>query len=157
MRYFKRLLCLVATAMIVGAMFAFVGCTSEESYQEVIENYNSSRTSNSSSSGNSGSSSTSGLSNATLVTLYCRVSNVTVTKNSLYTICTGTITNSSTNYTFRYIKVKGAFKDSTGTVVDTDWSYGIGSEGLAPGESKTFRLSVTKNTAITSCTVTTYI
>ncbi len=75
-----------------------------------------------------------------------------VTSNSRYTICTGSVKNNGTK-TYKYIEVKGAFKDSSGNVVDTDWTYAAGSEGLAPGESTTFRLSVTKNSKITSCSV----
>ena len=75
-----------------------------------------------------------------------------VTNNSGYTICTGSVKNNGTK-TYKYIKVKGSFKDSSGNVVDTDWTYAAGSEGLAPGESTTFRLSVTKNSKITSCSV----
>ncbi len=75
-----------------------------------------------------------------------------VTSNSGYTICTGSVKNNGKN-TYKYVEVKGAFKDSSGNVVDTDWTYAAGSEGLAPGESSTFRLSVTKNSKISSCTV----
>jgi len=75
-----------------------------------------------------------------------------VSSNSSYTICTGSVKNNGTK-TYYYIEVKGAFKDSSGNVIDTDWTYAAGSEGLAPGESTTFRLSVTKDYDIDSCTV----
>ena len=75
-----------------------------------------------------------------------------VTSNSSYTICTGSVKNTGTK-TYEFIKVKGAFKDSNGEVVDTDWAYAAGAEGLAPGEASTFRLSVTKNSNIASCSV----
>ena len=81
-----------------------------------------------------------------------KISNVSLTSNSSYTVCTGTITNKGKkNYSF--VEVKGAFKNSSGTVLDTDWTYAVGSEGLAPGESKTFRMSVPKNYSISSCSV----
>lgn len=67
-------------------------------------------------------------------------------------MCTGTITNNSSK-TYRFVEVKGAFKNSNGKVVDTDWTYAVGSEGLAPGESSTFRMSVTKQYDITDCDV----
>ena len=57
------------------------------------------------------------------------------------------------NKTYKYIEVKGSFKDSAGNVVDTDWTYAAGSEGLSPDESTTFKLSVTKNFDIKSCSV----
>ena len=79
-------------------------------------------------------------------------SNVRVTHNSLYTVCTGTITNNGRK-TYAFVEVKGLFKNSSGTVLNTDWTYAVGSEGLAPGESTTFRLSVDKNVSITKCTM----
>lgn len=75
-----------------------------------------------------------------------------VQSNSSYTICTGSIKNDG-NKTYRYVKLKGAFKDSHGNVVDTDWTYGVGAEGLASGESTTFRLTVPRNYDIVSCSV----
>ncbi|SEM59343.1 zinc-ribbon domain-containing protein [Butyrivibrio sp. ob235] len=80
----------------------------------------------------------------------------TVTKvysNSSYTICEGTLKNNGTDkYTF--IRVKGAFKDKNGNVLDTDWTYAVGQEGLSGGEQTTFRLSVDYNSEITDCDVT---
>lgn len=84
-----------------------------------------------------------------------KFSNIKVSSNSSYTICTGTVTNNG-NKTYSFVQVKGAFKDSSGTVLDTDWTYAVGSEGLASGESTTFRMSVDKNYKITSCSVPIY-
>lgn len=80
------------------------------------------------------------------------IQDVKVTSNSVYTICSGTIKNTGSK-TYSYVEVKGAFKDRNGNVVDTDWTYAVGSEGLAPDEATTFRLSVQKNSDIKSCTV----
>lgn len=75
--------------------------------------------------------------------------------NSGYTVCEAKITNNSGYKKFDFIKVKGVFTDASGkTVYDTDWSYAVGSEGLLPGETKTFRLSVPKNTNIKKCNLT---
>lgn len=79
-------------------------------------------------------------------------SGLELTSNSSYEICTGSIKNTSSE-TYYYVKVKCSFKDVSDNVIDTDWTYAVGSEGLAPGESKSFRLSVPKNSAIISCTV----
>ena len=73
-----------------------------------------------------------------------------MSSNSSYTICTATITNNGKK-TYTFVQVKGKFKDSSGTILDTDWTYAVGSEGLAPGESTTFRLSVNKNANISKC------
>lgn len=81
-----------------------------------------------------------------------KFSNIKVTSNSSYTVCTGTVTNYGEK-TYEYVQVKGSFKDSSGTVLDTDWTYAVGSEGLAPEESTTFRLSVPKNNNIKDCSV----
>lgn len=56
--------------------------------------------------------------------------------------------------TYRFVTIKGAFKDSSGTVVDTDSTYAVGSEGLAPGESKSFRMSVSEDSTIEDCSIT---
>lgn len=79
-------------------------------------------------------------------------SKINISHNSSYTVCTGTLTNNGRR-TYRFIEVKGKFKDSSGKVIDTDWTYAVGSEGLAPGESATFRLSVDKNWEIKKCTM----
>ena len=90
-----------------------------------------------------------------LNTSFLKISNVSVTSNSSYAICSGTITVSSYSpYKYHFIKVKGAFKDSYGTTIDTDWTYAIGNEWLEPGESTKFRLSVDKDYQISKCDVT---
>ena len=75
-----------------------------------------------------------------------------VYSDSSYTICTGSVTNSGKK-TYTFVEVKGVFKDGQGNVVDTDSAYAVGSEGLAPGETTTFRMSVPKNSSIKSCSV----
>ncbi len=72
--------------------------------------------------------------------------------NSSYKVCTGKVTNNG-DKTYYFVTVKGAFKDSSGNVLDTDSTYAVGSEGLAPGESSSFRLSVDKDSKITDCSV----
>lgn len=77
-------------------------------------------------------------------------SNISITSNSSYTICTATVTNNGKR-TYTFVEVKGKFKNSSGTVLDTDWTYAVGSEELAPGESVSIRLSVKKDSKITKC------
>lgn len=98
-------------------------------------------------------SSSSSMSAYTYALLYLDITNVKTTHNSSYTICTGTIRNTG-NKSVRYIKIRGAFQNYSGTTIDTDWTYAVGSEWLSPGESTTFRLSVSKDTSITKCSVT---
>ena len=81
-----------------------------------------------------------------------KFSNLEIESNSSYKVCTGSLSNTGKK-TYNFVKVKGIFKDSAGTVVDTDWTYVVGSEGIEPGETKTFRLSVPMNTKIDSCSV----
>ena len=86
---------------------------------------------------------------------YITLNDITVYSNSSYTYCTGNIKLSPLSPTgCSYIKVKGSFKNSYGTVIDTDWTYAVGSEGLEPGESKKFSLSVEKDSSIKDCSVT---
>lgn len=72
--------------------------------------------------------------------------------NSSYNVCVGKVKNTGEK-TYYYVEVKGSFKDSSGNVLDTDWTFAAGSEGLAPGESSSFRLSVDKDSDITDCSV----
>ena len=82
-----------------------------------------------------------------------KISGVTVYSSSNFTYAEGTITNNS-DTTVSYVKIKGAFETRTGTVVDTDWTYAVGGEGLAPGESCKWKLSVTKDSSIQECKIT---
>ncbi len=86
--------------------------------------------------------------------MYLKISNVYVYSNSSYTIVEGTIKNTSLYNTYRFVEVKGAFKDYSGDTVETDWTYAVGSEGLSPGESTTFRMSVDQSYGIEDCEVT---
>lgn len=83
------------------------------------------------------------------------ITKVSVTTNSASTYCTGTITNTG-DKSFKFVKVKGAFKDSNGNTIETGDAYAVGSEGLAPGESTSFTIRCTKNSKVKSCTVTVY-
>lgn len=79
-------------------------------------------------------------------------SDISINSNSLYTICTATVTNNGMR-TYTFVEVKGIFKDSSGTVLDTDWTYAVGLEGLAPGESVSIKLSVKKDLKISTCSL----
>lgn len=80
------------------------------------------------------------------------ISNINVYSSSNYTYAEGKITNNSDS-TVSFVKIKGSFKTGSGTVVDTDWTYAVGTEGLAPGESCKWKLSVEKDSTIKSCSV----
>lgn len=81
-----------------------------------------------------------------------KISGVNVYSSSNYTYAEGTITNNSDS-TVSFVEIKGAFKTSAGKVVDTDWTYAVGSEGLAPGESCKWKLSVSKDSSIKDCDI----
>lgn len=81
------------------------------------------------------------------------ISDVRVYSEYSFTYAEGTLKNNS-DETVKYVRIKGAFKTRMGTVVDTDWTYAVGSEGLAPGESCKWKMSVTKDPSITDCDVT---
>lgn len=82
-----------------------------------------------------------------------RISDVSVSSGSSYVHASGTVTNRGSR-TYTFIEVKGSFKNRSGEVVDTDWTYACGSEGLAPGETTSFQMSVPKKGNITDCSVT---
>lgn len=81
-----------------------------------------------------------------------KISNVKLSSGNLYTYAEGTLTNNGDS-TVTFVKIKGSFKNSLGQVVDTDWTYAVGGEGLAPGESTKWKLSVDKDYSIKDCEV----
>jgi len=72
--------------------------------------------------------------------------------NSSYTVATGSAYNAGSR-TVKYVMIKVSFKDKNGKVIDTDSTYAVGSEGLAPGESTKWRASVEKDWSITNVSV----
>lgn len=85
--------------------------------------------------------------------LSLKVDNIKKSSNYTYVYCT--ITNVSSRYVatrYRYVKVKAQFKNYSGSIVDTDWTYAVDSTWLEPGESKTFYYMV-KNTNIKTATL----
>lgn len=72
--------------------------------------------------------------------------------NSSYTIATGQVYNRG-DRTVRFVTIKVSFKDKNGNVIDTDSTYAVGSEGLAPGESTKWRGSVKKDKNIDNYSV----
>ena len=69
--------------------------------------------------------------------------------NSIYTVYTGSITNIS-DTTHYFVQVRGSFKDESDSTIDIDSTYACGEEGLRPGESTKFRLSVKNDSRIAS-------
>ena len=70
-----------------------------------------------------------------------------------YYYAEGTVKNNSSS-TVSYVKVKCAFMDNSGNVIDTNWTYAVGSEGLAPGESKKWEMMVSYDRKIDKCRAT---
>ncbi len=144
----KKFICTILAVLTVCMLLVITGCNNNYStYLEAKENYRPNS--------NNGSSDE-GLSDSLIIWLYCKVSDVKITHNSSYTICTGKVTNTSSDYRFRYVKVQGEFKNYSGRVVDTDWTFVVASEWLNPGASKSFKLSVPKDASISTCSVTVY-
>ena len=85
--------------------------------------------------------------------LSLKVDSIKTSGSYTYVYCT--VTNVSSKYVatkYRYVKVKAQFKNYSGSIVDTDWTYAVDSAWLEPGESKTFYYMV-KNTNIKSATL----
>ncbi len=113
-------------------------CTYHKNYLKSLSSYSS------------GSSSYSSKSRLDL-----QISNVSVHSNSVSTYCTGTIKNNGDS-SFKFVQVKGSFKDSSGNVIETGDGYAVGSEGLSPGESTSFKIYCDHNSKVKSCSVTIY-
>lgn len=84
-----------------------------------------------------------------------RISNVTTYTNSAASYCKGTIENNGKK-AFKFVQVKGAFKDRNGNTIETGNTYAVGGEGLEPGESTSFEIYCERNLNIASCTVSVY-
>ena len=85
--------------------------------------------------------------------LSLKVDSIKISGSYTYVYCT--VTNVSSKYVatrYRYVKVKAQFKNYSGSIVDTDWTYAVDSTWLEPGESKTFYYMV-QNTNIKSATL----
>ena len=67
--------------------------------------------------------------------------------NSLYSRYVGSITNVS-GETRYFVRVRGTFEDEDGNAIDTDWTFACGAEGLRPGETTKFTLSVPRDDRI---------
>lgn len=85
--------------------------------------------------------------------LSLKVDSIKTSGSYTYVYCT--VTNVSSKYVatrYRYVKVKAQFKNYSGSIVDTDWTYAVDSIWLEPGESKTFYYMV-QNTNVKSATL----
>ena len=85
--------------------------------------------------------------------LSIKVDSIKKSGNYTYVYCS--VTNVSSKYVatrYRYVKVKAQFKNSSGSIVDTDWTYAIDSTWLEPGETKTFYYMV-QDTSVKSATL----
>ncbi|MBQ1458398.1 MAG: zinc-ribbon domain-containing protein [Butyrivibrio sp.] len=72
-----------------------------------------------------------------------------------YYVITGSVKN-TTKKTVYYVQVKISLLDSSGKVIDTESTYAVGSEGLAPGESSTFSCYVDKISGTSKFTARVY-
>jgi len=56
-----------------------------------------------------------------------------------YMYCSGTVSNISSN-NHSYVKVRITYYDDNGSVLTTDWSYAVSSEGIRAGENQQFEI-----------------
>ena len=77
---------------------------------------------------------------------------ISVYTNSAGTYCKGTVTNNGKK-TYKYVYVKGSFKDNSGKIIDVGSTYAIGREGLSPGESKSFKIYTGKHSGYMTCDI----
>ena len=61
-------------------------------------------------------------------------------RRSGYTWVEGSVKN-ETNRTVRFVRIRVVWYDKSGEVVDTGWTYAVGSEFLRVGESSMYRSS----------------
>ncbi|WP_066174676.1 FxLYD domain-containing protein [Bacillus marinisedimentorum] len=56
-----------------------------------------------------------------------------------------------TGIKYSYIKVQATYTDASGNIIDTDWTYAVGSEGLSPNSRKSFDIMTPYNESISNC------
>lgn len=56
-----------------------------------------------------------------------------------YVTYSSSITNNS-SMSYKFVEVRFTFYDENSNVIDTDWTYAVGSEGIRPGETSQFDL-----------------
>jgi hypothetical protein len=66
-----------------------------------------------------------------------------------YMICEGKVRNTGTN-TYDFVKVKVEWLDSRNEIIDTDWTYAVGGESLAPREAKSFKIMTDRDRSMAS-------
>ena len=71
-------------------------------------------------------------------------------KDNGYIYAKGYVKNNS-NQTLSFIKVQANFNDVSGNVVDTNYTYAVGSEGLAPNSRKSYDIMAPDQSNITNC------
>ena len=81
------------------------------------------------------------MSHETYCLLYLDVSDVKVKHDGNYTYVSGKLNNNG-SYSIKYVKVKAVCKDYSGGIVDTDWTYAVGSTWLEPGECVSFEMMI---------------
>ena len=148
----KLALGLLLPVGVLVLMFIAAACISPSSKSSFSKSSSSSRSSSSYSSRKSSSSSSS-FRYPSASDL--QISNVKVQTDSAATYCTGIIKNNG-SVTFKSIQLKASFKDGGGNVIETGRSYVDGAEGLAPGDSESFRIychSFDRNPKVKSCDV----
>jgi len=58
-----------------------------------------------------------------------------------YAYVTGSVKNTGRKR-YEYVRVRAVLKDASGSIIDTDWTYAVGSEGLRPNEEKKFEMMI---------------
>jgi hypothetical protein len=72
------------------------------------------------------------------------------TKGDNYMYAKGYVKNNSDQF-LSFIEVKADFIDSSGNIVDTNYTYAVGSEGLSPNSRKSFDIMTPNNDSVTQC------
>ena len=68
-------------------------------------------------------------------------------KSGDYWYCTGTVSNVSSK-SHSYVSVRVTYYDSNGSVLTTDWTYAVGSEGIKAGENQQFEIMTKVNGSV---------
>ena len=71
-------------------------------------------------------------------------------RDSGYIYAKGYVKNNS-DQTLSFIQIQANFNDASGNIVDTNYTYAVGSEGLAPYSRKSYEIMAPDQSTITDC------
>lgn len=78
------------------------------------------------------------------------IENTSCSRSSNYIYAKGYVKN-NTDQTLTYIEIKADVVNSSGEIIDTNYTYAVGSEGLSPGSRKSYEIMIPYDDSVNQC------